>query len=254
MAKIIRKTQKIFADSAPTNQITTFGTAMSQTPNNSRDLADIQNANYLNGWAAAIEADKAPYEEDTNGLFYLATKQLAYIFQAGVPEWDSGTTYYTNDYCRVGNVLYYSLQDENLGKNPTTETTYWARAINFLQYTNWNGANISLTTVTAIGTYNIDLSSILPNDGNNYECVLLYRIERRDDSSYDTAYRIYSPDDKLWLVDNVEGDTSSATNYRRASGQFIAIVDSRRLLKLVITEHKLNSNNLDLVMYRSCGV
>lgn len=129
MSKIVRATQKIFAQDAPTNQITTFGTAMTDSPNNSRDLADIQNANFLNGWASAIQADKAPYEEDTNGLCYAITSQLAYLFQQGIPEWDAGTTYYTNSIVQVIQdnilVLKRSLTDDNTGNNPLTDTVNW---------------------------------------------------------------------------------------------------------------------------------
>ena len=129
MAKITRATQKIFAQNAPTNQITTFGTAMSATPNNSRDLADLQNANFLNGWASAIEADKAPFEEDTNGLCYAITSQLAYLFQQGISEWDAGTEYYTNSLCTVSQdgilVIKRSLTDNNIGNDPTSDNVNW---------------------------------------------------------------------------------------------------------------------------------
>lgn len=129
MAKITRATQKIFAQNAPTNQITTFGTAMSASPNNSRDLADLQNANFLNGWASAIEADKAPFEEDTNGLCYAITSQLAYLFQQGISEWDAGTEYYTNSLCTVSQdgilVIKRSLTDNNIGNNPISDNVNW---------------------------------------------------------------------------------------------------------------------------------
>lgn len=189
MAKITRKTQKIFADSAPTNQLTTFGTAMAVTPNNSRDLDDIQNANFSSGWAAAVEADKAPYEEDTNGLFYLITKQLAYIFQAGVSEWDSATTYYINSYA-VGSdgEIYKCLVDNCTAVDPTTDDgTKWANYITDLA--DKNLSNLTTTgsnkfdgqwtdigtgspianeiTITTTATQ-LDVSSYLPNDGNSY--------------------------------------------------------------------------------------
>ena len=130
MAKIIRATQKIFAQNATTSQLTTFGTAKATTPNNSRNLADIQNANFLSGWASALEADKAPFEEDTNGLCYAITSQLAYLFQQGTPEWDSGTTYYKNSLCTVVQddvlVVKRSLTDNNIGNDPTSDDVHWA--------------------------------------------------------------------------------------------------------------------------------
>lgn len=129
MAKIIRATQKIFAQNATTSQLTTFGTAKTANPNNSRNLADIQNANFLSGWASAIEADKAPFEEDTNGLCYAITSQLAYLFQQGTPEWDAGTTYFENSLCTVVQdgilVIKRSLTDNNINNDPTTDNENW---------------------------------------------------------------------------------------------------------------------------------
>lgn len=130
MPKITRATQYIFGANAPTTQKTAFGTAMTDSPVYSTDPATIQNSNYLNGWAAAIESDKAPFEEDTNGLFNLITRQLAYLFQQAPVEWDSGTEYYTNSLCTVVQdgilVIKRSLTDNNIGNNPTTDNINWA--------------------------------------------------------------------------------------------------------------------------------
>lgn len=130
MPKITRATQYIFGANAPTTQKTAFGTAMTDSPVYSTDPATIQNSNYLNGWAAAIESDKAPFEEDTNGLFNLITRQLAYLFQQAPVEWDSGTEYYTNSLCTVIQdgilVIKRSLTDNNINNNPTTDNVNWA--------------------------------------------------------------------------------------------------------------------------------
>lgn len=127
MAKLTRETQQIFADSAGSRQITAFGTAKSESPTFTKDLSEIQNTNYLYGWAQAILPDKAPFEEDMNALFYAVTRQLAYLFQMGMPEWDAGTEYSLNSFCQIGGVWYQSLADENMGHNPITETTYWKK-------------------------------------------------------------------------------------------------------------------------------
>lgn len=130
MAKITRATQKIFGENAATAAITTFGTAKATTPNNSRNPADIQTATYLTGWANALEADFAPFMEDTNGLCYLFTRQLAYLYQQGIPEWDAGTTYYKNSQCAVVEdnnlVIKRSVTDNNTNHNPVGDNgTYW---------------------------------------------------------------------------------------------------------------------------------
>lgn len=127
MAKLERNTQKIFAAQAGSQQITAFGTAKSENPVYTTDLSQIQNNNYSYGWATAILPDKAPYEEDTNALFYAITRQLAYLFQEGLPEYDPNTEYSLNALVKgVGtNVIYSSLIANNLG-NPIDNPDYWA--------------------------------------------------------------------------------------------------------------------------------
>lgn len=126
MAKLERKTQKIFAAQAGSQQITAFGTAKNDTPEYTTNLEQIQNTNYLYGWSSAILPDKAPYEEDTNALFYAITRQLAYLFQEGLSEYDPNTEYSLNAFVRgVGsNIIYCSNQDNNIG-HPLEDTTYW---------------------------------------------------------------------------------------------------------------------------------
>lgn len=130
MPKITRATQQIFGASAPSTQITAFGTAMTDNPVYTTDPAELQTAASLLGWDAAIEADKAPFEEDTNGLCYLITRQLAYLYQQGIAEWDSDTTYYQNSQCSVIQdgilVIKRSLTDNNIGNDPTTDNVNWA--------------------------------------------------------------------------------------------------------------------------------
>lgn len=130
MPKITRATQRIFGSNAPSTQITAFGTAMTDNPVYTTDPAELQTNASLTGWAAAIEADKAPFEEDTNGLFYLITRQLAYLFQQAPVEWDAGTEYYQNSLCTVVQdgilVIKRSLTDNNINNNPVTDNVNWA--------------------------------------------------------------------------------------------------------------------------------
>lgn len=130
MPKITRATQQIFGSNAPGTQITAFGTAKTANPVYTTDPAQLQTAASALGWDAAIESDKAPFEEDTNGLCYLMTRQLAYLYQQGIPEWDAGTTYYQNSQCSVVQdgilVIKRSLTDNNIGNDPTTDNVNWA--------------------------------------------------------------------------------------------------------------------------------
>lgn len=131
MPKLERVNQVIFANNSGSREITGFGTAKNNEPTYTRDLKAIQNANFLQGWQSAVLPDKAPYMEDTNALFYAVTRQLAYIFQAGLPEWNNETVYYQNDLCRMTNsanevTIYKSLTNDNTGNNPqNTLGTYW---------------------------------------------------------------------------------------------------------------------------------
>lgn len=130
MAKKQRVKQGIFAEQAGSRQITAFGTAKSDNPEYTTSVSEIQNTNYLQGWSSAILADKSPWEEDMNALFYAITTQLAYLFQEGIPEYDSETAYYIGSLVKfVDNqgkiTIYKSLTDENTG-NPLTNSTYWS--------------------------------------------------------------------------------------------------------------------------------
>lgn len=128
MAKIERKTQKIFAGNADTDELAVFGSMISGTPVYNDDIEALQSEAYTEGWKAAVAANEAPFMEEMNAVQYGFSKQLAYLFQQGIAEWDAGTTYYLNSFCQVGGVIYKSMQDENINHSPAddTEGTYWS--------------------------------------------------------------------------------------------------------------------------------
>ena len=60
-----------------------------------------------------------------NALFLGAFQQIAYLLQAGVPEWNTETDYHSNGYCRgADGALYVSLANDNLG-NDVSDTNWW---------------------------------------------------------------------------------------------------------------------------------
>lgn len=128
MAKLERKTQKIFGASAGNRSFTAFGTAKNDNPEYTQDLDQIQNNAYNYGWEAAVLADRAPYEEDTNALLYMLTYQIAYLMQQGAAvEYDPNTTYYMGSIVSSTDgtgTWYKSLADDNLG-NPLSNPQYW---------------------------------------------------------------------------------------------------------------------------------
>lgn len=124
MAKLPRTTQKIFGKNAPENQITTFGSIKAGTPVYTQSASQIMNSAFEGGWSEAVEDDYAPYRQDRNAVDTAITQQLGYLFQDGIPEWDSGTTYYKGSVVKVvnGNALtfYKSIADNNTSSVNTT--------------------------------------------------------------------------------------------------------------------------------------
>ncbi len=127
MAKLPRVTSKIFASNAAEGDIGQFGSALTGTKVPTDDISIIQALPaYETGWRGAVVSDRNyPTLQEMNGLQKTFSQQIAYILQNGMPEWDAGTTYYTDQFCRVGSMFYVSLQDENTGNNPTSTTGYW---------------------------------------------------------------------------------------------------------------------------------
>src|SRR4051812_8534974 len=116
MAKITRKTQKIFGQDAGANEIAQVGSLAASAPTFTTDPETIQAlANYLNGWFDVAIGSSSPAIEDMNALCYLYAYQLAYLMQAGIAEWDDGTTYYIGSFVGDGaGGLYISLTNTNL--------------------------------------------------------------------------------------------------------------------------------------------
>src|SRR6185503_13292679 len=114
-----------------TNQMAEFGSLAAGTPNRYTGATITPTivqalSNYLTGWFAAVVGGNSAAIEDMNALCYLFAYQLAYLLQAGVPEWDSGTTYYSGDLVQSSGTVYRSISNTNLNNNPTTDTgTNW---------------------------------------------------------------------------------------------------------------------------------
>jgi len=60
---------------------------------------------------------RLPVYEEINGVYYVATRQLAYAFQEGIPEYDSATEYFVNSIVKKASTyeLYGSKVNNNLG-------------------------------------------------------------------------------------------------------------------------------------------
>lgn len=130
MARLTRYTQQVFASNAGANQIAEYGSLANTTParysGSTITPAIVQTlSQYLSGWTSAVVASNSPAIEDMNALCYLFAYQLSYILQAGIPEWDSGTTYFIGDIVQNGSgTTYVSLTNTNLN-NALTDPTNW---------------------------------------------------------------------------------------------------------------------------------
>ena len=69
MAKLARVKGKVFAGSAPLNEIGQFGSALAGTPTNTQDVATIQALSaYDEGWNSAVITSRN-YPPHRNGIF-----------------------------------------------------------------------------------------------------------------------------------------------------------------------------------------
>lgn len=128
MAKILRALQKIYGSSAGPTEVGVIGSFAAGSPVYSNDPVTIQSlSNYLDGLYAQVLGNNSPSMQDFNAIFYLFSRQLAYLMQAGVAEYDATTTYYIGSYANEAGVIYKSLTDNNTGNTPSTSPAQWAR-------------------------------------------------------------------------------------------------------------------------------
>lgn len=150
MARIPRKTQKVFCGNSNAGEIAVFGTMKTGTPQYSTDIETLQSNVYEQGWSDAILNDKAPYLEEMNGVQYAFSRQIAYLLQQGLAnEWDTNTIYFKGSTVAVINntsVTYYkSVSNDNQGNNPTTD----------------GGTNWVLDSISKIESYNTALTNAI---------------------------------------------------------------------------------------------
>jgi len=149
MAKLPRVTAKVFAGKAQENDLGQFGSALTGTKITNTDISILQALPaYEEGWRSAVISNRNyPTLQEMNSVQRITSQQVAYTLQNGMPEWDEGTTYYTNQFCRVGADFYFSLTDDNIGNNPKSDNNNWRL---------WSPgvdtyANTSLSNLTAEG-------------------------------------------------------------------------------------------------------
>ena len=143
MAKIIRKHQAIFAGNSDVSLFNQFGSAALGSPVATKDLDTIQAlAAFGIGFTAETVGDWIPVLEDFNALYLMETTQIAYILQAGIPEWETATVYYIGSFCQLAGNIYVSLTDANTG-NAVTDTTKWQPYATRFSFGTWQDLSFS---------------------------------------------------------------------------------------------------------------
>ena len=129
MSRLNRYFQKIFGNTAGNNQLAKFGSFAASTPQRFSGATITPTliqalSNFDEGWFGAVLGQNSPAIEDVNALEYLWSYQLAYLFQEGIPEWDTTTVYFTGSLAQASGVIYQSLTNNNTG-NALTSATNW---------------------------------------------------------------------------------------------------------------------------------
>lgn len=162
--KLERKSQTIFADLCPDEQMCAFGTPNAQVspePIYSKDVEEIQTSVYENGWfPETLSGNIRPYAEDMNGLHYVHSYQLAYLLQQGIPEWNKDTPYFQNCICRVGSDLY--IAKKIYSEDPTPIQGMATYPPN--DPTDWNKFTTGVDDFMPVGASLEWNSNVLPSD------------------------------------------------------------------------------------------
>lgn len=133
MAKIQRILHKIFGASGSSDNFAKFGSLVAAAPVKTKDILTIQSLPaWDDGWQEAVYGgNKDILIQDLNAWCFEHSRQVGYLFQAGIAEYDATTTYYQGSLVQAtdgsGNV-YVSLQDNNIGNTPPsmTDNAFWA--------------------------------------------------------------------------------------------------------------------------------
>ena len=130
-----RKYQKIFGKNAVGIDMGVVGSKSNSTPQYSKDVEVLQSlSNWETGLRSQVTSSKAPYLQDQNSIFYVITSQLAYLFQAGIAEWDSQTEYIANRSVVLKNGKIFIAIANSTNVEPEVAVNWTAKWYNL---TNW---------------------------------------------------------------------------------------------------------------------
>jgi hypothetical protein len=131
MPKLARKIQKIFGGDIPDDENNTGISQFGSLAANPGDVKYTKNPDeiqalpgYGQGWLGATVRNNVAPLQDMNALQFLFSRQLAYLMQAGIPEWNATQDYYLGSFCNAEGTLYISQKNDNMG-NSVTNTNWW---------------------------------------------------------------------------------------------------------------------------------
>ena len=138
-----------------------FGSKYNGSPLSSTDPDSIQDlsnpaSSWLSGWSKAVVSSQAPCMEDMNGVMYVLSYMTKYLYQTGVPEWNSDEDYNQYALTQYGGVLYFCLT-ANSNQNPSSSPSYWRP--------------LKLTASWVAGT-TYSVGDTVNYNGKTYKCVV----------------------------------------------------------------------------------
>ena len=105
-------------------------------------------------------------------------------------------------------------------------TTAWVRA-----RSKWTYKDAVLhDAAKAVGEYQLDFSSYLPADGEEYEVLLSVYGSASADTSTNSVFRLYTPGNTLCMQVEAEGK-----NFEQANGSMVFPISSTRVVKYTVT-------------------
>lgn len=237
-----RKYQKIFAKNARSTDLGVVGSKMAGNPQYNTDIETLQSlSNWETGLRSQVSNSNAPYLQDQNSIFYVITSQLAYLFQAGIAEWNSQTEYVANRSIVLKNGKIYIAITNNTNVEPEVTTgweTYWKSLVDwgfiqgniYKQTDLWNamlkGIYFESIVSSAIGGYPKG-ARVLYNDGNGNK----YYIESLKDnnSTSPTEENIYKAPMTFQKVTGVVNTTSNlpTASEDTTSDIYLCLADSK---------------------------
>lgn len=113
--KLVRQTMYQFGSTVnPASEVGEYGSGATGTPVYTGSITLMQSLGaWARGWAAETIANNRPFLEDMNAVDCVFGYQLPYLFQMGVPEYDTtgNTFYFLNSIVQSSGLLFQVIND-----------------------------------------------------------------------------------------------------------------------------------------------